>query len=292
MTITIERIGSESYALGEGPLWDPVDAVLYFVDIDAPAIHRYDPSGGAFQHWDLPTKVGSMALRERGGAVLACADGFHLFDFAAGARTLIGDPETHKPHTIFNDGRVDRRGRFIAGTLANHSLSGVQGAVYRLDPDLTWQLLADGFSVTNGPCWSPDGECFYVSDSMTHTIFVYDYDLETGAASGKRIFATTEELGGVPDGTTVDADGCLWCAICMGGRIARFTPDGRVDRTFDVPMRWVTSVMFGGPHLDTLYLTGLDPLPRGETGNGPAEGGLYAVSGLGATGLPEPRFAG
>jgi L-arabinonolactonase len=102
------------------------------------------------------------------------------------------------------------------------------GALYRLDSDLTWHKLDEGFGVVNGPCWSPDGRHFYVSDSRQSTIFVYDYDTDSGTITNKRVFATTTELGGLPDGATVDAEGYLWSAICIGGRIARFAPDGRL----------------------------------------------------------------
>ncbi|MGH9174801.1 MAG: SMP-30/gluconolactonase/LRE family protein, partial [Vicinamibacterales bacterium] len=242
-------------------------------------------------HWELPAGIGSMALREDGGAVLACVDGFFLFDFTTGTRTPIGNPEADDPETRFNDGKVDRWGRFIAGTADSKSAGEPRGALYRLDHDLTWHKLDDGYGVSNGPCWSPDGDRFYVSDSRLGTIFAYDYDLDSGAISNRRIFATTEKHDGLPDGATVDADGFRWSAIPIGGRIVRFAPDGSVARALDAPVTWVTSVMFGGPHLDILYLTSLDPSTKGITDAGPDEGGLFAVHGLSVTGLPEPRFA-
>ena len=290
MAVRIARIGNATYGLGEGPLWDVAEQVLYFVDVPAQTIWRYDPATDSFTDWHLPTRAASLALRERGGAVLACADGFHFFDFAGGASTPLVDPEADEPRTAFNDGKVDRQGRFIAGTL-DSGFGEPLGALYALDPDGSYRTLDERIICSNGPCWSPDGRSFYFADSGTREISVYDYDLTTGAVANKRLFATTHDLGGVPDGATVDAEGYLWSAICLGGKLARFAPDGRLDRVVDVPPRGVTSVMFGGPELDVLYITSLLPSLLGHD-DGEADGGLYAITGLGVRGLPERRFAG
>lgn len=303
MAVEIERLSTITCSVGENPIWDLLTNSLTFIDMGAgflrgtyfqlhPAIYRLIPSTGAIQHWVLPTAIGSMALREAGGAVLACNDGFHTFDFATGQRTLIGDPEAAQPQILFADGKVDRQGRFIAGTAVNAALGQPLGAIYRLDSDLTWHKLHEGFGVVNGPCWSPDGRQFYMSDSRRSTIFVYDYDIDSGTIANQRVFATTTELGGLPDGATVDAEGFLWSAICIGGRIARFAPDGRVDRVIEMPVQWVASITFGGPALDVLYATSIDPIIYETTGRGPDEGGLFAIHGLGVRGISEPRFAG
>jgi sugar lactone lactonase YvrE len=291
MTVRIERIGEMAFTLGESPLWDPLEQVLYFVDGPALAIWRYDPAADAFASWSVPAQVGSLAQRERGGAVLACADGFHFFDFDTGRRSPIADPEADLPHTIFNDGKVDRQGRFVAGTLVRGE-GEPRGALYALDPDLTVRTLDRDIICSNGPCWSPDGRTFYFADSGTGEIFAYDYDPASGAVAHRRVFGTTQSQGGAPDGATVDAEGYLWGAVCLGGRIVRYAPDGRVERVVEVPARGVTSVMFGGPALDVLYATSLKPSSIGAGEDGEYEGGLFAIYGLGVRGLPEPRFAG
>jgi L-arabinonolactonase len=289
--IEIERIGDASYHVGEGPLWDPVDAVLYFVDIPAGAIFHYNPATRALRRWDVPSAVGALALRERGGALLACGDGFHFFDFTTSERTPIVDPEANEPRTRLNDGKVDRRGRFIAGSM-DSALQQPLGALYALDRDLTLRTLETGVHCSNGPCWSPDGRTFYFSDTPLGRICAYDYDLDSGALTNKRVFASTRELGGGPDGATVDADGCVWSCIVRGSKVARFTPTGQLDRTVEMPANFVSSVAFGGPNLDVLYVTSIGDPVDNRPAAGAAPGGVFAVHGLGVTGIVEPRFAG
>ena len=125
---------------------------------------------------------------------------------------------------------------------------GPNGALYRLDPDLSLHKLDDQIIVSNGPCWSPDGRIFYFADTWSGEIWAYDYDLDTGAVSNKRTFCKIDRSrGGAADGSTVDAEGCLWNAQVYDGKIIRYTPDGKVDRVIDMPVKKVTSVMFGGP---------------------------------------------
>jgi sugar lactone lactonase YvrE len=291
MSIEIERIGDSRYHVGEGPLWDPVDNVLYFVDIPDGAIFQYDPDTHAMRRWDVPSAVGALALRELGGAVLACGDGFHFFDFATGERTPISDPEANEPRTRLNDGKVDRRGRFVAGSM-DSSLGEPLGALYALDADSRLRTLETGVRCSNGPCWSPAGRTFYFSDTPLGRIFAYDYDLDSGDISNKRVFVSTRELDGSPDGATVDADGCVWSAIVMGSKLARFTPDGTLERTVEMPANFVSSMAFGGSGLDVLYVTSIGEPVNNQPASGAAPGGLFAVHGLGVTGLVEPRFAG
>ena len=163
-----------------------------------------------------------------------------------------------------------------------------------MDPDYTVSVLDDKLICSNGPCWSPDDSTFYFSDTWSGGIWAYDYDIETGTVSNRRDFGTTETsaVGGF-DGSTVDAEGGVWNALVYDGKIVRFTPDGSVDRIIDMPVKKVTSVMFGGPDLDTLYVTSMarPPLPRFPE-DPVAAGSLFAITGLGVTGTPEPRFGG
>src|SRR5439155_287644 len=166
--------------------------------------------------------------------------------------------------------------------------------LYWLDPDLSLHKLDSGIIVSNGPCWSPDGATFYFADSWSGEIWAYDYDQDTGAVSNRRTFTRIDRsTGGAADGSTVDAEGFLWNAQVYDGRIIRYAPDGSVDRVIDMPVKKVTSVMFGGPDLDTLFVTSMakPPLPR-FPGDGVLRGSLFAIHGLGVTGIPEPRFGG
>jgi sugar lactone lactonase YvrE len=288
--VRVTRLDVPHCALGEGPVWDVQEAALYFVDAAGGHLHRHDPATGATRTWDFDGRVACLALREGGGAIVALVDGLHLFDFGTGELTLVGDPHAGDERTILNDGKVDPRGRFLCGSVDSQITEG-RGALHSVAPDGTITTLETGIKVSNGPCWSPDGRTFYHADSVPQQIFAYDYDLASGAISGKRVFAETHALGGIPDGATVDAEGFLWSAICEGSVVARFAPDGTLDRTVQLPTSMVSSVMFGGPELDLLYVTSIDPPTFGR----PAEeqgGATYVVEGLGVRGLPEPRFAG
>jgi L-arabinonolactonase len=289
----IEVLVDVKTILGEGPLWDVEEERLYWIDSFGGNVFRCTHDGREVRAWDLPQKIGSMALRKQGGAVLSLARGFHFLDFKTGDVELIVDPEPGRTNNRINDGKVDRRGRFVAGTMDTME-EGPNGALYRLDPDLSLHKLDDKIIVSNGPCWSPDGGIFYFADSWSGEIWAYDYDLNTGKVSNRRTFARIDtSTGGAADGSTVDAEGCLWNAQVYDGKLIRYSPDGKVERVIEMPVKKVTSVMFGGPKLDTLYVTSMakPPLPR-FPGDGVLRGSLFAIHGLGIKGVPEPRFAG
>ncbi|MET1028958.1 MAG: SMP-30/gluconolactonase/LRE family protein, partial [Dongiaceae bacterium] len=251
--------------LGEGPLWDVGQQRLYWIDSFGCNVFRATVDGREVRAWDVPAKIGSMALRKDGnGAICSLQTGFHALDFKTGDCTLIHDPEPDKPTTRINDGKVDRRGRFIAGSMDTME-EGPNGALYRLDPDFKVTKLDDRIIVSNGPCWSPDDKIFYFADSWSGEIWAYDYDIETGKVANRRTFAKVDtSRGGAADGSTVDAEGCLWNAQVYDSKLVRYRPDGKVDRVIEMPVKKVTSVMFGGPKLDILYVTSMakPPLPR------------------------------
>jgi L-arabinonolactonase len=278
--------------LGEGPLWDIDEQRLYWIDSFGNKVFRCTADGREVQEWDVPAKIGSMTLREKGGAVISLQTGFHMLDFKTGETTPIHDPEAHLPGTRLNDGKVDRQGRFLAGSMDMNE-EGPNGALYRLDPDLSVHKLEGNIICSNGPCWSPDGKTFYFTDTWSEEISAYDYDTKTGMPGNKRRFASFKDIGGAPDGATVDAEGYVWSAAVYSGQIVRFAPDGSVDRIIKMPVLKVTSVMFGGPDLDIMYVTSMarPPLPRFPE-DGPMAGHLFAIHGLGVRGLAERRFLG
>lgn len=279
---------------GEGPVWDVADQALYYIDIIGKKVFRYDPVTGEQRDWDLPDMVGSMALRGNGakpdGALVALFDGIHTLDFASGAVTPLAlfDP----PNTLIQcaDGKVDRRGRFVFGT-THRGASDPIGGLFSLAPDGTVTQLDEGLILGNGPCWSPDDKVLYHSDSMRHQIYAYDYDIETGTVANRREFFNSSDYGPIPDGATIDADGNMWVAICEGGVVLCLTPEGGVERVIDFPTRIPASCMFGGPELDRLYVPTLSPAFLGRT-PAPLDGALFVIDGLGARGIPEPRFGG
>ncbi|HWK47998.1 MAG TPA: SMP-30/gluconolactonase/LRE family protein [Stellaceae bacterium] len=284
--------------LGEGPIWDVEQQRLWWIDSFGNKVYRCAPDGSEVTTWDVPAKIGSMALTQSGErAVVALQTGFHFLDLASGRCTRIADPEADIPTTRLNDGKVDRQGRFVAGSM-DMAEAGPNGALYRLDPDLAVHRLETGIICSNGPCWSPDGSTFYFTDTWTEEISAYDYDVATGTPTNKRRFASFKDVpldhpGGVPDGATVDADGYVWSAAVYAGELCRFAPDGSLDRRIKMPVLKVTSVAFGGPELDILYVTSMSkpPLPRFPE-DGPLGGSLFQIKGLGVRGVPERRFAG
>ena len=287
--------------LGEGPLWDVEDQLLYWIDSSAAEVWCCGEDGNNVKKYFVPSHIGSMAIRRNGGAVLALANGFNLYDFKTQKLTFIGDPEADEPENRLNDGKVDRRGRFIAGYMSyDHDREDAargqrpvrNSALYRLDPDLTIHRIKSGIKCTNGPCWSPDNKVFYFCDSYDNIMYAYDYDIERGTISNKRLFASTKDYPGTFDGSVVDAEGFIWNAHVFGGRIIRYAPDGSIDRMIEFPVRNLTSVMFGGKNLDILYVTSMGRPMKGVPQKEPEAGGLFAVYGLGVKGLPEPRFAG
>jgi len=304
MGIRIECVLQCENHLGEGPVWDVEEGRLYWVDgtgrrVGKPSIWRLDPRTGKVEHWSLSHDVGALALRKGGGAVLALDDGFYFFDFESGKLDLIQLVDADQPRTRLNDGKCDRRGRFIAGGMDDKEELKICG-LWRLDADLKVTKLDGGIICTNGPCWSPDDKTFYVADSFQGEFWAYDYDLEAGTLSNKRVFASFKGDPGVADGSTVDAEGCLWNAQVIGGDLVRYAPDGSVERRIGMPVKNLTSVMFGGDKLDELYVTSMARVKHPAVHDLFAKqmkpqflaGSLFRITGLGIQGVPEPRFAG
>lgn len=291
MAVEIHRVGDLRCELGEGPVWDPAEGVLYFVDITGGRVWRHGPTTGSFASHDFGTTVSAVGLRAAGGLVVACGAGIEFLDFASGKRTPVADPNAGDSHTRFNDAKVDRQGRFLVVTMDRQQHEPL-GKLYALEPDHATRTVASGFTIGNGPAWSPDGRTFYLTDSGPHTIYAYDYDPATGDVANRRTFATSESYGGTPDGCTVDAEGFVWSCFNLGGKVARLAPDGRVDRVIDMPVDTPSSLAFGGPGLDVLYVTSMHSGGPGAESHSPLGGALFAVHGLGTVGLAEPGYRG
>lgn len=303
-SFTIECVLDCENHLGEGPVWDHQTGILYWVNstgprVDQDAIWSLDPTTGGVRSWPLDKDVGAMALRETGGAMLALSDGFYTFDFDTGQTELIANIDDDISRARLNDGKCDRAGRFFAGGMDDQEELGICG-LWRLDPDHSLHKVDDGIICSNGPCWSPDNRVFYFADTFQNEIWAYDYDLATGTPSNKRVFASTAQDSGFADGSTVDEEGCLWNAQVISGDLIRYTPDGRVERKISMPVRNITSVMFGGPDLMDIYVTSMARVSHPsahdnfekQTKPQFAAGALFRIRGLGIRGVPEPRFAG
>lgn len=242
-----------SALLGEGPHWLAASQSLLWVDILSPAVHLSQPLSGDTRFVPLPDLVGVVAPRRRGGYVAATQNGFRALDLQSGQMTTLAAPPS-MVDSRFNDGKCDPSGRFWAGTLALDATPD-KGVLYCLETDGTLREVERGFHICNGLGWSPDAKRFYLADSGRREIYVYDYALESGTLSNKRVFARFDGMEGVPDGLAVDAQGYVWCAMWDGWSVVRLAPDGSVDSVIRLPVPRPTSCAFGGPEMNILYIT-------------------------------------
>ncbi len=275
--------------LGESPVWDDREQLLYWVNIHAAELWAWRP-GIAARTVELPERVGAIGLREQGGLVLALESGFALLDSLDAEIHTVRRVES-PAHTRMNDGRVDPFGRFLCGGMNEETPQGSNAALYSLSADGRVTKLLDGIGCTNSLCWSPDGRTMYFSDMPTGRIDAFEYDARLGAIANRRTFATLKQPG-APDGSIVDAEGHLWNAQWGGGKLVRYRPDGSVEREVALPVSNPSCVAFGGPELDILYVTSawftLDDAARARE---PHAGSLFAFR-PGVRGLPPERFAG
>jgi sugar lactone lactonase YvrE len=277
--------------LGEGPSWHANGAALYWVDVLRPAVLRHEPARGQTGLWPLSGTVGCAVPRASGGLLLASDDSFLFLDTDTGMVKVAAVAERDRPFNRFNDGKVDRHGRFWAGTIDRQTAKPT-GSLYRLDADLLVTRMETGLICSNGLGWSPDDKIMYFTDSMVRTIWQYDFDAASGTIDNRRVFAKLADDDGVPDGLTVDAEGFVWSAVWDGWRIVRYAPDGSINREIIMPVQRPSSCMFGGPGLRTLYVTSAcADLSASDLLSGPLAGALFAIE-PGVAGLPETPFAG
>lgn len=295
-SVEIECVVDISAKTGEGAFWDVERQRLWWVDIPEGRVYDFDPLTGCNQGHAIGEAVGCLAPTIRGDLILATRSGFWRFDPEAGRKTALHDPEADLPANRFNDGSTDSKGRLWAGTMKDGAgPPEAAGAFYRLDADLTSTKWVDGIFTTNGLAFSPDGKTMYSADSnrSVQTIWAADYDLESGEPGERRVFFDASSVAGRPDGGTVDTDGCYWMAGVGGWQLVRLTPKGEIDRIVELPVERPSKPMFGGAGLDVLFVTSIGVgLTPGSEAKQPNAGGLFAITGLGAQGLPQARFAG
>jgi sugar lactone lactonase YvrE len=280
-------------AVGESPVWLASEQALYWVDIPARKLLRWQAASGRVDQWAAPEMVGCIAPQAQGGWLCAMETG--LFSMQAGEHgKLEGARAATVNHVLsnmrFNDGRCDRQGRFRAGTMfMDMGAAHAAGVLYGYEGGELKPILSD-LIVPNGLAFSPDGRTMYLSDShpKVQQIWAFDYDVDTGAPSNRRLFVDMTPLPGRPDGAAVDEDGCYWICGNDAGLVHRFTPRGRLDRSLEVPVKKPSMCAFGGPGLDTLYVTSIRP---GDTdlADQPLAGGVFALH-PGVRGLAEPAF--
>lgn len=286
MKYEVEHVLKLHNEIGEGPLWSSAEQMLYWVDILACSVHRWHPGTKCYETFVLPQPIGSMGFREQGGFIVALKNGFHFWDPQTGALEFLVNPEADKPRARFNDGIVDQRGRFWAGTMDDNGHS----KLYRYDPDGSLHVMETGITCSNGIGFSPDKCTMYYSDSQIFTVYAYDFDLESGTISNKRVFRKYEN--GDPDGLTVDSEGFIWIAVWGGWCVDRFDPDAKLVTRIEMPVQYPTCPTFGGPGMDELYLTSAWYLldRRGREAQ-PQAGDLFRIQ-TDVKGIPEAKFAG
>jgi sugar lactone lactonase YvrE len=290
MTDTLHCIVNGRDQLGETPIWCPRTEKIWWIDIERPKLQSFDGRTGKHEVYPFEAAfLGSLALHRDGGFVIALDNALHHFDPETRKLTRLVDVEPADAGTRLNDGRCDRQGRLWIGTM-DAAIEKPLGSFYRIDPDASAHRLFGDIIVTNSITTSPDDRLLYMSDTRRFKIWAFDMEPSSGHISNKRVFADYTGLAGRPDGACVDADGYLWNAAFAGAQVIRYAPDGKVDRAINLPTTNPTCVCFGGPELDTLYITTATKFLSVETlARETWSGGLLAIK-PGVKGLPEPMF--
>lgn len=285
MMHNVKLVVNKQAKVGEGPCWDEKTNLLYWVDIMGEKLHIHSPEKQTNQEIDIGQYIGTVAVREEGGLIVALKNGFYFLDLETEKLTPISDPESHLPENRFNDGKCDPAGRFWAGTM-ELNVSGPNAALYRLGTDLKVDKVLDHITISNGMAWGSDFRTMYYIDTPTQEVVAFDYDINTGEISNKQTAVTIPKEDGSPDGMTIDEEGMIWVAHWGGSRVTRWNPrTGELLDTIKIPATNVTACVFGGENLDELFIT----TARSE--GDPSSGGLFKVK-LDVKGTPSYTFKG
>lgn len=288
-----ELLIQAEYLLGEGPVWDADNNCLYWVNILAGDIHRYTVSTGVHDTFNVGQLVGTVVLREKGGLVAAMHHGFYFVDFDNKMLQAITDPEAHLPNNRFNDGKCDAAGRFWAGTMPVDEKH-PDGNLYMLNTNLSASLKVPGVTISNGMAWNSDNTVMYYIDTPTRYIVAYNFDVQSGNISNRRIAVDVKHEKGYPDGMTIDADGMLWVAYYGGWQVIQYNPaTGKALQQINIPVANATCCTFGGPQLNDLFITtARKELTPEELAEQPLAGSLFVVKNLPFKGINSYKFKG
>jgi sugar lactone lactonase YvrE len=286
---TVQCVADVHAVLGEGPVWVAREAALYWLDIKGRKIFRLGDDG-SFAQWPTPMRVGSLAPRRNGAFIAGTDEGIAIVDPAADRFEIVANPEEALPGNRFNDGKVDRRGRFWAGTMDDSERDST-GTLYCVGPEFAWSVVDKDYKVTNGPAFSPAGDVMYHNDSARQVTYAFDLDAE-GHASNRRTFLQFGPGDGYPDGMTVDAEGGLWIAFWDDWCVRRYSPEAQWIETIRMPVQRPTSCAFGGRDLDRLYVTSASVnLDEDALNMQPNAGGLFMLV-PGVRGLADVPYDG
>lgn len=291
MAVTADLILDTKSDLGEGPVWSVEDQVLYWVDIHEGDVHIYNPADGSDRVINTGKQCGTVVRRASGGLMVALEDGFASLDPATGEVQHICNPET-KPDMRWNDGKCDPGGRFWAGSLGAAESEPI-GTLWALEADMSTSAKIESLTIPSGIVWTSDQKTMYYIDTPTMTVDAYDYDVETGNITNRRVAVTVAEEDGWPDGMTIDAEDMIWVAHWGGARVNRYNPaTGEKIQQVDVPSPQTTAPALGGPDLTHMYITsashGLDEETLAKY---PHAGGVFMIE-VDVPGVPANNFAG
>ena len=277
-------------SLGECPVWSPTEQALYWVDINAPSLNRFEPASGRNIVMPMPASIGCFALRRAGGFIVALRDGIWLASADGSLERKVANAPYDPAHHRFNDGRCDRQGRFFAGSM-NEERNAASASLVRIDPDFSVTPILADITISNGLAFSPDGRTMYHADTPTRTVHAYDYDVGTGAPARRRVFAQWTGDDDRPDGGAVDSAGNYWTALYRGGKVVQVSPQGLTLAEYEVPAMCPTMCAFGGADLKTLYVTTARQMREPEElARLPRSGAIFSMR-VAVPGLPEPLFA-
>jgi sugar lactone lactonase YvrE len=289
---TLENFLAVQNEMGETPIWVPEEKALYWVDIPQHTIYRYDSISGEYESFQPEVPVRALTRRTDGSWLIIANTGLAFWDRQTNSCEFLVDPCADLPKCELNDGVIDRQGRLLVGSYNTETLDAADGALYRLDSDRSLHELDTSLVLSNGMGVSPDGKILYVAEMFAYKITAYDYDNETGHVSKRRTFVDFPESDGMPDGLTVDREGCVWTAHWGGWRVTRYEPNGKLERTIRVPAEIVTSVGFGGVEMDELFITtAWYSLDEQQRKGQPQAGDLFRIK-TDIKGIVEPGFSG
>jgi sugar lactone lactonase YvrE len=282
----VELLLDAQNSVGESPVWSAKEQALYWVDIPLKTIHRLTLKDHELTSWVCPEMTACIAPDfEQGHWIVGAESGVYQFKPESKDHFTwekLANVKHQEPSMRFNDGRLDRQGRFLAGTMVNDmSLASAAGAVYTLNKwHQNWQLnqCLFGFITPNGMAFSPKGDVMYLSDShpKVQKIWSFEYDIDSGKIGAQSLFFDMLSVPGRPDGAAVDTDGCYWICGNDAGLVYRLTPDGRIDQTLTLPVKKPAMCSFGGERMDTLFVTSIRPSGI-DLSDQPLAGGVFAI---------------